>query len=66
MQGPVRLRMHVRGIVVGGIVQHGERRILGKGKRLKSGVGGDYVSSGQTNGWCGDGLVRDVREGGQY
>ena len=43
MQGSVRLRMHVRGMVVGGIVQHGERHILGKGKRLKSGVGGDYV-----------------------
>ena len=43
LQGSVRLGMYVRGIVVGGIVQHGERRVLGKGKRLKSGVGGDYV-----------------------
>ena len=43
MQGSIRFGMHVKGIVVSGIVQHGQRRILGIGKRLKRGVGGDYV-----------------------
>ncbi len=42
-QGSARRRMHARGIVIGGIVLHFQRRVLSKGRGGRVAGVGDYV-----------------------